>query len=122
MSTNSSTLYWANGPNLYALDTTTGFATLVGNMGGPQLGALIMTGGTLFGGEDSPAIQVVTLDPGTGVATAGPALSGISSNFFGLAPELTTPEPGTWGLFATGIAGMALLRRRMKRASRHGNR
>jgi hypothetical protein len=115
LSTNSSTLYWADGPSLYTLNTSTGAATLVGNMGGPQLGAILLEGGILYGGEDSPNAQVVTLNTTTGVATAGSLLSGATGSFFGLAPDplsSSTPEPGTWGLFAAGMIGITLMRRR----------
>jgi hypothetical protein len=36
LSTNSSTLYFADGTNLCTLNTSTGAATLIGNMGGPE--------------------------------------------------------------------------------------
>jgi hypothetical protein len=109
LSTNSSTLYFADGANLYTLSTTTGAATLVGNMGGPEIGALLMEGGSLYGGQETPApLAVDTLNPVTGVATTGPALSGTSSAFFALAPNpLPVPEPSTWSMI--GVGGVALL-------------
>lgn len=119
LSTNSSTLYFADGVNLYTLSTTTGAATLVGNMGGPEEGALLFEAGILYGGADSPAHNVDTLNITTGAATTGPALTGATGNFYALAPNPIpvssgTPEPGSWGLLGAGLTGLALLRRRVK--------
>lgn len=86
LSTNSNTLYFANGPKLYTINRNTGAATLVGNMGGPQIGALLEEAGQLFGGTDSPTLRVATLDTTTGLATTGPSLSGSSSPFYAIAP------------------------------------
>ena len=87
LSCNASTLYLANGANLYTLNTTTGAATLVGNMGGPQMGAILLEGGILYGGEETPSFRVDMLDPNTGVATTGPNVTGVSGGVFGgLAP------------------------------------
>jgi uncharacterized protein DUF6923 len=110
LSTNSSTLYFGNGANLYTLNTTTGAATLVGNMGGPEMGALVVDGGVLYGGNDISPSSVDTVDVGSGAATFQSTLSGTSGVFFGLAPIPTTatPEPRTvsWlllGLLAGGV-------------------
>src|SRR3954471_21713750 len=62
LSTNSNTLYFANGPDLYTLNRNTGAPTLVGNMGGPQIGALLEEAGQLFGGTDLPTLKVATLN------------------------------------------------------------
>jgi hypothetical protein len=86
LSTNSNTLYFANGPDLYTLNRNTGAPTLVGNMGGPQIGALLEEAGQLFGGTDLPTLKVATLNTTTGLATIGPALSGSSSPFYAIAP------------------------------------
>lgn len=86
VSTNSSTLYFSAGPNFYTLDTATGAATLVGSTGGPQMGAMLLEGGILYGGEDSPALAVATLNPTTGAATTGPAVTGTTGIVFALAP------------------------------------
>jgi hypothetical protein len=118
LSTNSSTLYFANGANLYTLNTTTGAPTLIGNMGGPQQGAMLLEGGVLYGGEDSPGLRVDTLNPTTGAATSGPNVTGTSSAFFALAPNplpSTVPEPATTALFALGTIALALFRHRVKR-------
>jgi hypothetical protein len=95
LSCNASTLYLANGANLYTLNTTTGAATLVGDMGGPQMGALLLEGGILYAGEETPSFRVDTLDPDTGVATTGPLVTGASGGVFGgLAPyPLPTGSP-----------------------------
>ncbi len=116
LSTNSSTLYFADGASLYTLNTTTGAATLVGNMGGPEEGAMVFEAGVLYGGADSPAHNVDTLNIATGAATTGPALTGASGNFYALAPfpiptASGTPEPATWSLLGAGITALALRRR-----------
>src|SRR5664279_3295651 len=86
-STNSGTLYFGNGVSLYTLNTTTGAATLVGNMGGPQVGVILLEEGVLYAGQEVPDLRVDTLNPATGIATAGPALTGTSSPFYALAPD-----------------------------------
>jgi hypothetical protein len=116
LSTNSGTLYFADGANLYTLNTTTGAATLVGAFGGSaEMGVLLTEGGVLYGGDDTHD-TIDTINTSTGAATVGPS-SGLPGSFYGLAPNPiptpnTTPEPGTWGLLAGGIAVMVLLRRR----------
>jgi len=87
LSTNAATLYFANGTNLYTLNTATGAATLIGDMGGPQLGSILLEGGVLYGGEETPTLEVDTLNSTTGKATAGSAVSGTSSPFYALAPK-----------------------------------
>ncbi len=118
LSTNSGTLYFGDGPDLYVLSTTTGAATLVGAFGGSaEMGVLLAEGGNLYGGDDTNR-RVDVINISTGAATAGPSpSSSFTGSFYGLAPYpvptgAATPEPGTWGLLACGIAGLALLRRR----------
>jgi hypothetical protein len=91
LSIDTSLLYFADGVNLYTLNTATGASTLVGNMGGPQMGAILMEGGVVYGGEGTPDLRIDTLNTTTGAATLGPSLSGTTSGFYGFAPyPLTT--------------------------------
>jgi hypothetical protein len=118
LSTNSSLLYFANGANLYTLNTSTGAPTLVGNMGGPEIGAMVLEGGVLFGGEETPSLAVATLNPTTGLATTGPNLTGSSSGaFYALAPNpLPVPEPSTWSMIAVGsVTLLGIMHRRKHR-------
>ena len=115
LSTNSSTLYFADGVNLYTLSPTTGAATLIGNMGGPEMGAMVLEGGFLYGGENLPGYSVDTLNTSTGAATTGPGVTGVSSSFFALAPypiPTSTPEPSSLLLLGSGVLGLAGLVRR----------
>jgi hypothetical protein len=125
LSTDSSTLYFAEGTNLYTIDTTTGAATLVGPTGGKQFGGLVTETSTLYGGEYNPAFEVDTLNTTSGTATAGPALSGNDpgAGFAGLAgipPTATTPEPGSVSLLLIGFlaAGIWIKARRQTAADR----
>ncbi len=115
-SANSGTLYAANSPDLYTLSTSNGTATLVGGTGGAELGALLLEGGTLYGGEDSPSLSVDTVDPTTGATTTGPAVTGATGNFWGLAsdplPSAPMPEPATLAILSTAVLGVGFLRRR----------
>jgi hypothetical protein len=85
-------------------------------------GAMLLEGGVLYGGDDSPGGTVDTLNMTTGAATVGPIVSGTSSAFFALAPNplpsSSTPEPGSITLLLGGAAGTAILRRRSKPAGR----
>ena len=111
LSTNSSTLYFADGMNFYTVNTATGAATLVGPTGGAQMGAVVQLGTILYGGQDSPSLAVDTINITTGAATTGPPLAGENGSFFGLAPipASSVPEPGTWGLLSMGLAVVVLL-------------
>jgi hypothetical protein len=111
LSNGGSALYFADGTDIYTLNTVTGAATLVGNTGGPGIGAMAFLNGTLYGGADSPDIRVDTLDPITGAATSGPAVTGTIGQFYGLT---AVPEPGTWVCVALGSAMLVLLRRRRR--------
>jgi hypothetical protein len=120
LSTNSSSLYFSNGTNLYTISTTTGAATLVGSMGSVEEGAMLLEGGILYGGDDSPGGTVDTLNVTTGAATVGPSVSGTSSAFFALAPNplpsSSTPEPGTLTLAFGALLVMAGYRTRRRLA------
>ena len=119
LSTNSSTLYFADGANLYTLNTSTGAATLVRDMGGGvELGAALEEGGVFYGGAEEPSLQVVTLDPVTGVATSGPPLTGATGHFYALAPNpipTGIPEPSTWAMMLAGFAGLGYVGYRASR-------
>ncbi len=115
LSTNSSTLYFADGADLYTLNTSTGAATLVGPFGSSaEMGVLLTEDGTLWGGDETN-YTVDTINPTTGAATVGPAPSSSFSGFFyGLAPyPVPAPEAGTLGLLGLSITALALLRRRL---------
>ena len=125
LSTNSATLFFADGPNLYTLSTLTGAATLVGNMGGGvELGVLLEEGGVLYGGEEEPSLQVDIIDPATGLATSGPPLLGASGHFYGLAPNpipVPVPEATTLAVLGFGIGCLAMLRQSKRRSSARPN-
>ena len=101
LSNNASTLYYVNGPNLYTVSTFTGAVTLVANMGGPQMSALLEQGGVLYGGqvEISPgnsmnSPSVATIDPTTGAVTQGPLITTSSPGVTGvLVIEAMVPSP-----------------------------
>jgi len=86
LSTASDNLYFTRGANLYTLDTSTGAATLIGNMGdSATIGAIVLEGGTLYGGANTPQFQVDTLNPVTAAATSGSSV-GTGEPFWGFAP------------------------------------
>ena len=114
LSTNSGTLYFADGPDLYTLNTTTGAATLVGAFGGSaEMGVLLMEGGILYGGDDTEG-TVDTISISTGAATAGPSpSSSFAGSFYGLAPypipTSVAPEPGSLTLLLPMLAAVGLI-------------
>jgi hypothetical protein len=118
LSTNSSTLYFALLDSLYTINTTTGAATLVGSMGSVEMGGLVLTGGTLYGGEAFPASAVATINTSNGAATVGPTITGTSAAVAGLAPDplpaSSTPEPASWLLLGPAIMVLKLLRSRSR--------
>ena len=94
ISSGGSVLYYADGTNFYTLNPSTGAATLVGKMGGAQLGAMVIEHGILYGGENSPGVLTVTLNPRTGALTDGPVVTSYGGgSFVGLAPDPVTPPP-----------------------------
>jgi hypothetical protein len=110
MSDNSATLYLSNGTNLYTVNTASGHATLVGGLtGGKEIGAMLFSGGTLYGGVDSPGLTIDTINVGTGAATFLDNLNPTSDgNFWGLAPAPgvvgAVPEPNSSWLLLSGLA------------------
>ena len=110
LSTGSSTLYFTNANSLYTINTSTGLATFVGDMGntGAQVDAMVFSGGTLYGGEGTPTVQVLTINPSTGTASAGPALTNSNGHFYGLAPAnvAPVPEPSSFALLLVGVAAV----------------
>jgi hypothetical protein len=117
LSTNSSTLYFADGSKLYTLNTNSGAATLVGSTGGQEMGGLVTEGGVLYGGQDTSGIAVDTLNTVTGAATTGSALSGTGSGqIYGLAPIVPVPEPDTYAMMLAGLGLIGFMVRRKKTA------
>jgi hypothetical protein len=114
ISLNSSTLYYTQGADndFYTLNTSTGAATLVGSLGDSlEMGAMIFEDGTLYAAEDSPASNIDTINPLTGSATIGPAVTGAPNVIFGLAPNpvpSAVPEPSSVPLLLVGSVLLGL--------------
>jgi hypothetical protein len=88
LSTNASSLYFADGGSLYTLNTSTGLPTLIGPSGA-SLTALLQENGTLYGASEAfaPSLSVDTVDPTTGAATIGPDVTGAGvTSVTGFAP------------------------------------
>ena len=117
ISTNSNTLYFGDGSNLYSLNLANGAASLVGAYGnGAQMGSLVTIGGTLYGADDV-GNRIDTIDTSTGAATTGSSSGG---TVWGLAPDpLATvspvPEPGMLPLLGLGLAAVGYMRRHKRR-------
>jgi hypothetical protein len=103
MSTGSSNLYFPFNSELYRLNTSTGAATLVGNMGA-QIDSMVFENGTLYGVESGRVDQI---NGSTGALTPGPATA---DQFVGLAPA-SLPEPAILFLLV-GAGFIGLSRRR----------
>lgn len=121
MSTGSADLYvaWRHpsaGALLYRVNTTNASTPLVG-FTGTTFGALVTTGGVLYGGA-TPGNSIYTVDPSTGISTFRANVTGTSQDFWGLAPVSaepagSVPEPTTWAMMLVGLGGLgAVLRRR----------
>jgi hypothetical protein len=108
MSDNSNTLYLTYGPELYALNTSTGAAIPIGGTSGDLYGALVTVNGTLYGGEDTPVLRVDTIDPETAAVTTGASIAGTTNPFYGLA---AVPEPSSLSLLGLAAIGMLWRRR-----------
>jgi len=120
LSTNGTTLYESSDNGLYTLNTTTGAGTWIGSI--PHIGALVVEGGTLFGGEEPRT--VVTLNASNGTIVHSQAVASQTGQFWGLAPVsldgvAAVPEPATWALMLVGfgLVGVALRRRPAVRVS-----
>jgi hypothetical protein len=115
LSTNSTTLIGALGAALYSINTTTGATTLIGS---PLIGgstsyswqSLTEIGGVLYGSVGG----IYTIDTSNDTAT----YVGGSDELWGLAPESSSfgavPEPATWVLLLSGLAGLGAVRRRIR--------
>ncbi len=101
LSAGASTLYIANGANIYSVDTTNAHATYIGNSGATDFGALVDAGGGIYGTSIVNANQIYSLDPTTGISTLLTA-SNAGDYSYGLAPMI--PEPGSFLLL--GLAGL----------------
>lgn len=123
LSTNSSTLFFADAADLYTLNTTTGAATLVGAFtGSAEMGAMLYENGTLWGGANLPGITVDTINTGTGATTTGPSVSSnFLSTFFALAPSPipsgppSMPEPSSILMLASGLFALLPIRKKSSR-------
>ena len=93
LSNNASALFYADGVNLYTINTSTGAATLVGSLGGQELGAMVEEGGILWGGQNTGGLFVDTVNPVTGLATEGAAVTGTTTAFYSLAPDSVAVSP-----------------------------
>jgi hypothetical protein len=134
LSTNSSVLYFAddnpnangpvpaNTPELYTLNTGSGMATALGTTSGDEFGALLLDGGTLYGGQDFDGTSLDTLDPTSGAVTGSTTLTGTSSGFAGLAPVpsmTVVPEPSSFSLLLLVVlsAGILIIKARRQTAA-----
>lgn len=122
LSTNSDTLYFGNGSELYTIATTTGAVTDVGSFGGAgsyQMGALVVINGVLYG-ADITNHTIDTINPFTGAATPGATNNLV---IYGLAPNplpsgaTGAEEPGTWSLLAAGAVGLMAAKRKCRQRS-----
>jgi hypothetical protein len=118
LSDDDGTLYLSrfySGQNiLYSVNTNTGVATEVGVTGVSDILGMEFEGGTLFGvNYDGSAGNVVTINPITGTATTGSAITPSGTSVIYLAPDpltsAVTPEPASLGLSAMLLVALAIL-------------
>jgi hypothetical protein len=106
MSSSGAQLFINQDENLYLINTATGAGSLVGTTTGVIFGAMVSIGGAYYAGSDDPSrYQVFTFNPSTAATTAGPFLSGTSSDFWGLTPT-GVPEASSWAMLLLGFAGL----------------
>jgi hypothetical protein len=114
LSADGASLYLADGPNLYSVNTSTAQLTLIGDMG-LEIGAMVVSGGILYGASLNCPCSLDTLNTSTGQATFVANITGAPFGLYGLASPQTssTPEPSTSVLLVAALAAlMACLRRR----------
>lgn len=105
LSNNSSILYFANGTNLFTVNTHTGAATLVGSMGSSQLGGLVLEDNVLWGGQEQPTLAVAIVNITTGQATSGAAFTGTGSGaWWAIAPSPIPPVSSSTSLKASATS------------------
>jgi hypothetical protein len=99
LSSGGSTLYMTSGSTLYTINTTTGAATLVGSSNSGAFGSDVVENSIIYGSSSDGAIY--TLSSSNGAATFLSNLSGATGDFWGLAPDPTTPgQPKITGTVA----------------------
>lgn len=115
----------------YSLNSSTGTATFIGCGGnlvfgacsGPQMGAMALGDGTLYGVEDVVS-SIYTINTSTGQMTdtgVNPNVNGLA--YLGLAPEISStpptgsvPEPATWAMMLIGFGAVGTALRFGRRA------
>jgi len=126
LSNNGSTLYLSVDSTLYSVAANgvitaigTNYGTPVAGQGTALIGALLVDGGVLYGGQEEGYID--TINTTTGVATNLSTLQGTYAGeaIYGLAPDTVTttatPEPRSLMLLVLALASMACFRRRLAR-------
>ena len=119
LSTNSDTLYFGDGTELYTISTTTGAYIDVGSFGGSgsyEMSALLVINGVLYGADINNG-SIDTINTATGAATPF-----VTNNvpIYGLALDPlpsggpVTPEPGTWSLLAAATLGLMAAKKKCR--------
>ena len=96
--------------NVYTVNTSTGAATLVGNVG-YALYAMDYENGTLFGFTESGQIVSINTSTGAGTFVANQSSGDV---FSAATAGSAVPEPASLILLGIGFAGVAAVRRRGK--------